>query len=234
MSFKLLSQKVAQAIDEELMSAAGGFSVDQLMELAGLSVAQAVQKSFDKNQFPKVLVCVGPGNNGGDGLVAARHLYHFGYKPALYYPKQPNKDLYQRLLKQCRQLELPVHQDFPGDQAADVLVDSIFGFSFHGEVREPFKQVIKTFEETKKPIVAVDIPSGWDVEQGPTDQVKYQPSVLVSLTAPKQCATHFKGKRHFLGGRFVPPTLAKKFDFEVPPFPGADQVVELPVNGGSL
>ena len=77
------------------MSTAGGFSVDQLMELAGLSVAQAVQKSFDKTQFPNILVCVGPGNNGGDGLVAARHLYHFGYKPALYYPKQPNKDLYQ-------------------------------------------------------------------------------------------------------------------------------------------
>lgn len=35
------------------------------------------------------------GNNGGDGLVAARHLYHFGFKPSLYYPKQPEKDLYQ-------------------------------------------------------------------------------------------------------------------------------------------
>ncbi|KAI9484400.1 YjeF N-terminal domain-containing protein [Zychaea mexicana] len=234
MSLKLLSQKVAQAIDEELMSAAGGFSVDQLMELAGLSVAQAVQKSFDKTQFPNILVCVGPGNNGGDGLVAARHLYHFGYKPALYYPKQPNKDLYQRLLTQCRNLELPIHQDFPGDGHADVLVDSVFGFSFHGEVRDPFKDVIKTFEQTNKPIVSVDIPSGWDVEQGCTDQVKFQPEVLVSLTAPKMCAKHFKGKRHFLGGRFVPPSIAKKFDFQVPPFPDSDQVVELSTSESSL
>ncbi|KAI7855403.1 YjeF N-terminal domain-containing protein [Circinella umbellata] len=228
MSLKLLSQKVAQAIDEELMSTAGGFSVDQLMELAGLSVAQAVQKSFDKTQFPNILVCVGPGNNGGDGLVAARHLFHFGYKPTLYYPKQPNKDLYQRLLTQCRNLNVPIHHEFPGDQTTDVFIDSIFGFSFHGEVRDPFKDIIQTFEHTKKPIVAVDIPSGWDVEQGPTKHVQYHPDVLVSLTAPKLCVRHFKGKRHFLGGRFVPPHLAKQFDFQVPDFPEGDQVVELP------
>ncbi|KAJ8662281.1 YjeF family domain-containing protein [Lichtheimia ornata] len=234
MAFKCLSQKVAQAIDEELMSS-GGFSVDQLMELAGLSVAQAVQRTYDRTQFPNVLVCVGPGNNGGDGLVAARHLYHFGYKPSLYYPKQPNKDLYQRLLVQCNQLGLSVHESFADKtvEEADVLVDAVFGFSFKGDVRDPFKEVVKTFETTNKPIVSVDIPSGWDVEQGPSNNVKFQPDVLVSLTAPKICANHFKGKRHFLGGRFVPPAIAKKYDFEVPPFHGSDQVVELPLAVGS-
>lgn len=35
------------------------------------------------------------GNNGGDGLVAARSLSHFGFKPEIYYPKQPEKDLYK-------------------------------------------------------------------------------------------------------------------------------------------
>ena len=125
-------------------------------------------------------------------------------------------------------MEVPIHQEFPGDQATDVFIDSVFGFSFHGEVRDPFKDVIKTFGQTKKPIVAVDIPSGWDVEQGPTEHIQYQPDVLVSLTAPKLCAKHFKGKRHFLGGRFVPPSLAKQFDFQVPDFPDGDQVVELP------
>jgi len=35
------------------------------------------------------------GNNGGDGLVCARHLHHFGYQPSVFYPKQPNKPLYQ-------------------------------------------------------------------------------------------------------------------------------------------
>jgi NAD(P)H-hydrate epimerase len=103
----------------------------------------------------------------------------------------------------------------------------LFGFSFHGEVRDPYKDIICLFEKTTKPIVSVDIPSGWDVESGPTEHAQFQPEVLVSLTAPKPCAKYFKGRRHFLGGRFVPPTLAKKFDFDVPAYPSSEQVVQL-------
>ncbi|CAO3675580.1 unnamed protein product [Rhizopus microsporus] len=229
MAFKCVSQKVAQAIDAELMSASGGFSVDRLMELAGLSVAQAIQRVYDNNKKPHVLVCVGPGNNGGDGLVAARHLFHFGFKPSIYYPKQPEKDLYQRLLVQCKNLELPIYKEFQPDllDQADVILDALFGFSFNGDVRDPYKEVVKQFGSTKTPIVSVDIPSGWNVETGPTEQVQFQPEVLVSLTAPKPCSSHFKGKHHFLGGRFVPPSIAKKFDFDVPDFTAGDQVVEL-------
>lgn len=56
-----------------------GFSVDQLMELAGLSVACSIADVYGPDNFPRVLIICGPGNNGGDGLVAARHLHHFGY-----------------------------------------------------------------------------------------------------------------------------------------------------------
>ena len=43
----------------------------------------------------RILVACGPGNNGGDGLVAARHLFHYGYQPTIYYPKQSKNELYQ-------------------------------------------------------------------------------------------------------------------------------------------
>lgn len=66
------------AIDDELMGPLG-FSIFQLMELAGLSVASAIATEYPKEKFMRVLVLAGPGNNGGDGLVAARHLSHFGY-----------------------------------------------------------------------------------------------------------------------------------------------------------
>ena len=47
------------------------------MELAGLSVAIAVNKTYPLDCYSTVAICCGPGNNGGDGLVAARHLYAF-------------------------------------------------------------------------------------------------------------------------------------------------------------
>lgn len=46
----------------------------QLMELAGLACAQALATAYPSDEYRHVLVCCGPGNQGGDGLVAARHL----------------------------------------------------------------------------------------------------------------------------------------------------------------
>lgn len=94
MALRTLGAKAAAALDQELMST-GAFSIDQLMELAGLSVSQALFKLQPPSKGNRILIAVGPGNNGGDGLVAARHLWHYGYKPTVYYPKQPKNELYQ-------------------------------------------------------------------------------------------------------------------------------------------
>jgi NAD(P)H-hydrate epimerase len=73
-----LTQQEAYDIDQELFHD-HKYSIDQLMELAGLSVASAIAKCYPLDQLKPegVLVCCGPGNNGGDGLVAARHLKLF-------------------------------------------------------------------------------------------------------------------------------------------------------------
>ncbi|KAF8610366.1 YjeF N-terminal domain-like protein [Ceratobasidium sp. AG-I] len=238
MSLRYLSAKLAQQIDEELMSAAGAFSLDQLMELAGFSCAQALAKVYDNRKYPRVLVCCGPGNQGGDGLVAARHLKMFGYEPTVYMPKPGSKDIYKRLSTQCSNLQIPTSSDIPTSlkSSHDVILDAIFGFSFHPPARAPFDSALRTIQESGLPVVSVDIPSGWDVDNGPQevqtqgDKEKVlgalQPQVLVSLTAPKEGVRSFKG-RHFLGGRFVTPDLDKKFALNLPAYPGTDQVVEL-------
>lgn len=94
MALKTLGAKAAAALDQELMSTCA-FSIDQLMELAGLSVSQAVYRIHPLERGRRILVACGPGNNGGDGLVAARHLFHYGYQPTVYYPKRSQKDLYR-------------------------------------------------------------------------------------------------------------------------------------------
>lgn len=112
-------------------------------------------------------------------------------------------------------------------------------------------------------MTSVDAPSSWNIEDGPPASgvgSKFNPAVLVSLTAPKPLVKHFKG-RHFIGGRsarhlrsapslvsvvlrthlvanvlnrFVTPAIAKKYDFEVPEYDGIDQIVEVGASGQKL
>jgi len=77
---EFLNQEDAREVDNSLFFEYK-FSIDQLMELAGMCVAQAVAQCYPPQQLgiekPRVLLCCGPGNNGGDGLVAAKHLFFF-------------------------------------------------------------------------------------------------------------------------------------------------------------
>ena len=73
------------------------------MELAGLSVAQATHDYIEKdlNLNPsqaRILTVCGPGNNGGDGIVAARHLKLFGYQSSLLYPKPTTNQYFLDIL----------------------------------------------------------------------------------------------------------------------------------------
>lgn len=184
---------------------------------------------------------VGPGNNGGDGLVAARHLHHFGHHISVCYPKRTDKPLYNGLVTQLESLKIPflstetVLGQRLSDQA-DIVVDSLFGFSFKGAPRSPFDSLIaamaKTTEESmsgikKCKVVSVDVPSGWNVEEGDVSGIGFTPNMLISLTAPKLCAKNFHGEHHYLGGRFVPPEIIEKYELKLPSYPGSSMCVKL-------
>lgn len=244
--FKTLSSVAAAQLDRELMSS-GAFSIDQLMELAGLAVAQAIHREYPPlQQSNSILVLVGPGNNGGDGLVASRHLKLWGYNPILYYPKKSkNNELYQRLLKQLQDLDVPEVSEIkpllecgPTTSSPYLIVDALFGFSFKPPIRAPFDDVLEYLSIPKllqrpplPPIVSIDIPSGWDVDLGPT-KGSLNPKMLISLTAPKPCASQFAsehGKVHYLGGRFINDQIATKYDIKelTSLYKGDDMILKL-------
>lgn len=115
-----------------------------------------------------------------------------------------------------------------------LVLDSIFGFSFHGEPREPFRSalevLIRAQSERSIPIVSVDVPSSWNVDEGQsTSEIakRFNPEVLVSLTAPKMGVAGFAGKKHWLGGRFIDPAMNARYELKLPNYPGASQVVDI-------
>lgn len=229
-SIRYLNQQEATKIDEELFNEYQ-FSVDQLMELAGLSCAHAIAQSYSPKVGKAVLICCGPGNNGGDGFVAARHLKLLGFEPEIFYPKRTDKPLFNNLVKQCEEYDIPFTETMPNLEVLNsnyqLVVDALFGFSFKPPARPLFVPILETLSQTSVPIVSIDIPSGWDVENGPPEDSALSPDMLISLTAPKICAKHFKGQYHVLGGRFVPPKMQQKYQLNLPQYPGTSQVVVL-------
>lgn len=239
----LLNQQQAQSLDADLMGPLG-FSIDQLMELAGLSVACSIAEQYPPSSHNKALIIAGPGNNGGDGLVAARHLHHFGYSVTICYPKPTDKPFYNGLVTQCKSLGIPFIDDsnITGDEkkntsSYDIIVDAMFGFSFKGTPRPPFDALLASLSSpSSPPVISIDIPSGWDVEKGPVPlhneaspslPPPLHPVMLVSLTAPKLCAKEFTGQHHYLGGRFVPLEIKEKYNLKLPAYPGTAQCIRI-------
>ena len=170
--------------------------------------------------------------------MAARHLHHFGYETVVVYPKRSSRQPhYTNLVKQCEDLRIPVVDEMPSDLTDyALLVDSIFGFSFKGEPREPFRSILQTMQtwQTETPnamVLSVDVPSGWNVDQGDVAESGFLPTAVISLTTPKECMRTYTG-RHFVGGRFLPPALAAKYKVSMPPYPGVAQVWQVPRGGG--
>ena len=239
-----LASHDAAALDAELMSTTG-FSREQLMEMTGSAVAEAVYKIVDASSpiiigRKKILLVAGPGNNGGDGLVAARHLALIGFDVSVVYPAADTASetaQSSKLAQQAGDAGVKFLDEFPSQLAMEgnygVIVDAMFGFSFSSErgMSSPYDSILSDLIATHKgdqgtTIVSVDVPSSWDVDGGDILGTGFMPHALVSLTAPKLCAKNFSG-RHFVGGRYLSPTLSKKYGVRMPPFEGVSQVMEV-------
>lgn len=150
------------------------------------------------------------------------------------YPKRTDKTLYRNLVRQCELFDVTFLQAIPSAEQLGqygFVVDALFGFSFRPPIRQPFDALLDALRKSGTPICSIDVPSGWPVDGLDVTAAHknsfIQPDCLVSLTAPKIAAKSFTGRDHWLGGRFVPPALEKKYTLNLPAYPATDLVVRL-------
>ena len=140
-----------------------GVSMETLMENAGAAVAAAVTEKMDVTGKKTVILC-GKGNNGGDGFVAARLLAAEGAKVTVVLMQgAPASDLAKQAYdKMGRGIEIIMYRTAGGAvDAADVIIDAVFGFSFHGRLPSVMEPLFARAAENKKAFhISVDIPSG--------------------------------------------------------------------------
>jgi len=169
-----------------------------LMENAGRQIAEAARAMLAGRAKPRVVVLAGPGNNGGDGFVVARHLAIAGIRPevALLAPREKivgDVDTNLRVLEamgfQVRVLagkvEAMLGELRPMLAEADLVVDGMLGTGTRGEIREPYASAIGAVNDARRPVLAIDIPSGLDPDTGKPLGPTVRAAKTVTLAAIK-------------------------------------------------
>jgi len=162
----------------DINSAYLGIPSLKLMENAGIAVATNLRKEFKKAS--KIAVVCGRGNNGGDGFVAARHLSAEGLDVCVFLA-EPETEISTEIAKsnfeKVRNLCRPASEFKPNDW--DVIVDALLGVGVKGKIREPYRSLIRKINQSRKPVISIDVPSGWPEEPSVRAQM------TVTFHAPK-------------------------------------------------
>jgi ADP-dependent NAD(P)H-hydrate dehydratase / NAD(P)H-hydrate epimerase len=178
-NMRALPTRKMQALDRWAIRTIGIPSLC-LMENAGRLVAEEVKKflrrSRSRSRGREVLVIAGTGNNGGDGFVAARHLLNAGVRVKILLAGSPGRMTPDAALnfKVARKLKIPIKTGRVVSTSAllrefaksDVIIDALFGTGLARAVDGEYRALIEAMNASRKPIIAIDIPSGLDGTTG--------------------------------------------------------------------
>lgn len=190
----LLSREAVRALDRDATDRLGVPGL-VLMENAGRGAFEAIRGRFG-GALERVVIVAGPGQNGGDGLVVARHLLQAGFTPevfllgkvsALTGDAAPNARALQALERPCveiREGELSVLE--MALERATLIVDAIFGTGLTRAVTGWLAEVIARIERAPAPVVALDLPSGVDADTGAVLGVAPKAALTVTFAAHKR------------------------------------------------
>lgn len=200
---KIVTAEQMREIDRK--AADSGVTTDFLMENAGRAVAQELRKHVDFIAGNSILTLAGPGNNGGDALVAARYLHEWGAEISVYLMSDRSADDIN--LKKLRHPDIKIQQ-MAGDtkfsrlkellSKAAIVIDGILGTGRARPIQGEFLEVLNRLnrEKLKRPeifIVAVDIPTGLNSDTGAVDHSCPSADITITLGLPKPGLYNFPG-----------------------------------------
>jgi NAD(P)H-hydrate epimerase len=207
-----------EAIDEYSLD------VPLLMENAGAAVATLAKRMLGGSAAKKRVSClVGKGNNGGDGVVAARHLHNWGADVQVMLSSAGDLgDITAKQFKTIERMGLSVHEGWSLPDGTELLVDALLGYSSRGNPREPVAGLISAANASGVPILAVDIPSGLDPTSGEPNDPCIIAEATLTLGLPKVGFLNSASRRSvgelYLGDVSIPRSLYLRHSYPVPPF----------------
>lgn len=203
--FKVVTTEEMQRIEKA--ADAGGLSYDEMMSNAGLAIAEAIINRWLDLEGASALILVGPGNNGGDGLVVGHHLVEAGAKVHAYLSHNRSAEddhNYERLSRTGTTITFADEDTglevlTPAVREADLIVDALLGTGIKLPLRGTPKEILSAVKtalrevQLKPYIVAVDCPSGLDCDTGEIAGESLSADLTVTLAAAKPGLFEFPG-----------------------------------------
>ena len=189
----------------EARSETAGVSTDTLMENAGLAVARSARRVIGPIAGVTILALIGPGNNGADGLVTARHLQRWGASVTAYICRErstPDPKLTAATAAGVTILSATNDPDLSALKAAlsssHLVIDAILGTGRARPIQGAFKRILATLTQarTRNPnlrLLAMDLPTGLDSDTGLVDPACVPADLTVALGYPKRGHLAFPG-----------------------------------------
>ncbi len=183
---KVLSAEEMRKAEQE--AAKIGLTTDRLMENAGKAVACEVRRILSDVNKKQILILIGPGNNGGDGLVAARHLHDWGARLSLFLLGKRAAD--DKNLKLVQERGITCFENLDGlDErllTASAVIDALFGTGRSRPLGGIFREALEQVAVAKKKcpglkLIALDLPSGLDSDSGAVDQAALYAEHTITL-----------------------------------------------------
>ena len=169
-----------------------GFLKKFMMENAGAAAVRRLVEKLGNVDSKNILIFVGMGNNGGDGLVMARHLAGYGAKVTVMLLGSPDKIKTEEsnwnwsILQKMPSVKLLSGDSFDFDFKPDVIIDAILGTGISGEIKEPYASAINFINQTDCYKLAVDVPSGLDPQTGETANIYTKCDMTITFHKMKQ------------------------------------------------
>ena len=183
-----------------------GLPPNVLMENAGLAIAQNVKGWLGNVVQQQILVLVGPGNNGGDGLVAARHLHDWGARVHIHLCTERSNDDANYVIVRERGIPCTTaseDQDLSNLDtilsSSDVVIDALFGTGKLRPLEGAIKQTLTRLSQAKElrpaiKVISLDLPSGVDADTGAADPSCVAADLTITLGYPKLGLFSFPGR----------------------------------------
>ena len=169
-----------------------GFLKKFMMENAGAAAVRRLIEKFGNVESKNILIFVGLGNNGGDGLVMARHLAGHTANVTVLLLGTPDKIKTEEsswnwsILEKMPSVKLISGNTFDFNFKPDIVIDGILGTGITGEIREPYTSAINYINETNCFKFAVDVPSGLNPQTGETANIYTKCDMTVTFHKMKQ------------------------------------------------